>query len=65
MNKIRSRVDVSIPENLAAAELLETLQRDEEILRLVDALGNEPKVMWKDSIQAVIKRHSPELLPKS
>jgi hypothetical protein len=58
MNKMRSRVDTSITGNLIAVESLEQLQRDEEILRLVDILGREKNVRWKDSIQAVINRHS-------
>jgi DNA repair photolyase len=58
MNKIRSRVDTSIADNLIAVESLEQLQRNEEILRLVGILGKEKNVRWKDSIQAVIHRYT-------
>lgn len=56
MNRIRTRVDISKPENLRAVEELESLQRDEEILRLIDALSGEAKVRWKDSIKAVLQK---------
>ncbi len=61
MNRMRSRVDISVRENIAAVETLELMQRDSEILRLVDVLGKERKIRWKDSIQTVIKKHASEL----
>lgn len=56
MNKIWTRVDMSVPENRAAAYRIEFLQKDSEIIRLVDALKDEPRVRWKDSIKQVIER---------
>lgn len=58
MNKMRTRVDISHPENLKAVERLEQFQRDEEILRLVCALSDESKVQWKDSIKSIIAKYS-------
>lgn len=58
MNKMRTRVDISNLQNLKAVERLERLQRDEEILRLVYALSDEPQVQWKDSIKAVIAKYT-------
>lgn len=58
MRKIRLRVDISNKNNLAAVENIEALQRDGEVMRLVQELKDEDKVRWKDSIREVIKRHS-------
>jgi len=55
MNKVRQRVDISNPDNLRAVEMIERLQSDEEILKLVNALKDEPKVRWKDSIKRVME----------
>jgi DNA repair photolyase len=54
MNKVRSRVDMSIPDNKLMVEQIEYMQRDEAIQKLVEDLKDEPKVRWKDSIKRVI-----------
>jgi DNA repair photolyase len=54
MNKIRSRVDLSIPINQDMVECIEFNQRYDAILRLVDTLKDEPKVRWKDSIKKIM-----------
>jgi len=54
MNKIRNRIDMSLPDNQFMVGRIEHLQRDEAIMRLVSELENEPKVRWKDSIKKVI-----------
>lgn len=56
MNKIRNRVDLSIPENLARAIEIEAAQTDAEVLRLHAALKDDPLVRWKDSIDEVLVR---------
>lgn len=57
MNKVRSRVNMSIPENAAAVEGIEVLQCDEQILRLVEDVKRFGmyQVRWKDSIKEVIE----------
>lgn len=60
MNKMRSRVDMTNPNNEFMVKDLEERQCDEEILRLVERLKDEPKVRWKDSIKKVIAAHSDE-----
>ncbi len=57
MNKLRTRVDMSSPDNEFMVKDLENKQCDKEILRLVERLKDEPKVRWKDSIKAVIKQY--------
>jgi len=59
MNKIRTRVDMSIVPNVSEVKRIECLQSDNSILELVDRLKNEPKVRWKDSIKKVIKEVRP------
>lgn len=54
MNKIRTRVDQSLPENREHSAKIERLQSDGEILHLVETLAGDPLVRWKDSIQDVI-----------
>jgi DNA repair photolyase len=51
MNKPQLRVDNGYR---AAVEQVLLLQRDEAILKLVEMLGDNPKIRWKDSIKAVI-----------
>ena len=63
MNHIRRRVDLSSGKNLAAAELIESAQTDEEVLRMVAALDGDPMVRWKDSIKAVFGRGATEATP--
>lgn len=58
MNRIRTRVDQSVPENRVRCDQIEQLQSDGEILRLVEVLAGDPIVRWKDSIQAVIARNA-------
>jgi DNA repair photolyase len=50
MNKIRARVDMSVPENKERALEIERVQTDAEVLRLFNALDGDPQVRWKDSI---------------
>ncbi len=57
MNKMRNRVDMSVPANVSMVEAIEKLQKDEEILKLVDTLKGETKVRWKDSIKQVIEKN--------
>jgi len=56
MNKVRSRVAMSLPENAAAVEGIEVLQCDGQILRLVEDVRRFGmyKVRWKESIKAII-----------
>lgn len=56
MNWDRIREE-STPEILRAIQEIRHLQRDAEILRLVDVLQDQPKVRWKYSIKQVIKSH--------
>ena len=56
MNKIRLRVDMSKPENIAAVEKIKRQQRDTEILYLWRLLNDNPKIRWKDSIKEVLIR---------
>lgn len=54
MNKSRLRVSMTSREIAEAVRLVEVQQRDEEILRLYDALKDVPAIRWKDSIKAVL-----------
>lgn len=56
MNKIALRVAMDTPAARAEAEAIESAQADEEIMRLVAAVGEDPLVRWKDSIQKVIRK---------
>lgn len=56
MNKIRSRVDLRLPKNLAQAQVIERLQTDQEVLRLFNALNGDPLVRWKESIRDAVAR---------
>jgi len=60
MNKIRKRVDMSAPGNLARAEEIETAQTDAEVLRMVSILGGDPLVRWKDSVEEVLIKAAKE-----
>jgi hypothetical protein len=51
MNKISQRVSNDYRE---AADNIEYRQRDSEIRRLVEALENNPKIRWKDSIKVTM-----------
>lgn len=58
MNQARSRVDCSVPENLAAVVKIEELQADNRIYELVAMVEIQPElkkiVRWKDSVQQLI-----------
>lgn len=54
MNKMRTRVDMANSDNKFMVEQLEEQQSDEEILKLVSRLKDEPKIRWKDSIKKVM-----------
>lgn len=56
MNKPKIRVDTTNPDNKFMVEDIGIKQLDAEILKLVEVLKDEPKVRWKDSIKAIIKR---------
>jgi DNA repair photolyase len=56
MNKIRTRVDMSDPDNKFMVGQVEQMQCDEEIIGLVKRLQHEPKVRWKDSIKRIIEK---------
>lgn len=58
MNSPRKRVDVTVPDNLAAVELIEAVQCDEEIMTIYNALKHDNKVEWKDSILQVVNRNA-------
>ncbi|MFA5790652.1 MAG: hypothetical protein WC976_06300 [Caldisericia bacterium] len=53
MNKISKRVHVS-PQDMKYVELIKAQQTDDNIRKLYYMLKLEPKVMWKDSIKAVL-----------
>lgn len=57
MNRIRARVDLAIPENKEQSMMIEQAQTDAEIVRLVEALIDDPIIRWKDSVQEVITNH--------
>lgn len=48
----------STPENMRALQEIRHLQSDAEILRLVDALQDQPKVRWRHSIKEIISQNS-------
>lgn len=56
MNKLRLRVDMSKPENVAAVENIEWLQRDSEIMRMYHHFNGRDKIRWKDSIKDIVAR---------
>lgn len=51
MNRIRSRVDMSSPENSTRVAEIEAAQSDSEIQRMYRMLSGDPIVRWKDSIR--------------
>lgn len=55
MNGGKSRVPA---EYHYAVDKIEYQQRDEEILRLVKVLCDQPEIRWKDSIQKVIRKYA-------
>lgn len=56
MNQPRRRVDCRDRAVFDRVREIEHLQRDAEMLRLYDALRDNPKVRWKDSIQKIVER---------
>lgn len=56
INKLRERIEPT-PANLMAIDWIEEYQKDSEILKLVAALKDEPKVRWKDSIKEIIGKY--------
>ncbi len=56
MNQVDERVAKTTPAIAAACRLIQDQQSDEEILELVAALADQPKIQWKDSIKEVIAR---------
>jgi DNA repair photolyase len=66
MQRIPRKHNAHIPGFEAARDLVRAQQSDEEILRLVGLLNQNPKVRWKDSIKAVItKSNRPEAEKKA
>jgi hypothetical protein len=61
MNKIGSRVAALTPEIQEAVKLIEVQQCDGEILRLYEALKENPVIRWKDSIKEVLSKHGIEV----
>lgn len=61
MNKTRLRVDKQYQ---AAVDNILEMQRDDEIIRLVDDLKAYRQIRWKDSINEVIARMAPQNGPK-
>lgn len=56
LNQIRQRVDCVERDTIVRVQEIERLQRDSEMLRLHDALRDNPKVRFKDSIQKIVDR---------
>jgi DNA repair photolyase len=54
MNRCPSKLNLAIPGFTDARNVIASQQADNEILRLVGMLKNNPKIRWKDSIKAVI-----------
>ncbi len=55
MNMLRSRVDMTKPENAEAVYKIEKQQTDDKIMKLVTYFKDTPMIRWKDSIKKVIK----------
>lgn len=55
MNKVRLRVDMSVPANARAVYNIDRLQNDDEIMELYRRFKDDPMIRWKDSIQTVVK----------
>lgn len=56
MNRMRLRVDMSIPENAEAVQKIERQQSDREIVKLYNYCKGHQKIMWKDSVKEVLVR---------
>lgn len=59
MNRIRSRVDMTVPANAALVKDIEQLQAPGEILEMFQVLIHDPLVKWKNSIYEVIDQTKP------
>ena len=58
MNHVRSRVRIETAEDEEMVGRIEAGQTDERIMEIVEALKDNPRVRWKDSIRDVIERAS-------
>ncbi len=56
LGKMNQRVKFTAPEDVEAFGRIKELQRDSEILRLVQILGSNPKAAWKASIRKVLMK---------
>lgn len=54
MNKIRQRVKIATPEDEAQVSRIEVGQTDDKIWEIYNALKDQPKVRWKESIKEVV-----------
>ncbi len=57
MNKIDGRVNKVDDIVRKKCDRIVAMQRDENILWLVDKLKNHPKIAWKDSIKEIIEKY--------
>ena len=54
MNSIRSRVHVGNDVDEKMVATIEAGQTDERIMQIYDALKNNPKIRWKESVKKVV-----------
>jgi DNA repair photolyase len=60
LNKVETRVKVENDQDRAAVARIVTGQTDERIMEIFNALKNEPKVRWKESVKAVVGLELPK-----
>lgn len=60
MNNIPQKLNANVPGFAAAVQRIKSQQTDEEILKLYEAMKDNPKVRFKDSIKEVLAKHKPE-----
>jgi DNA repair photolyase len=60
MNKVRSRVKIETEDDEKQVNRIEVGQTDDKIKAIYEALKNEPKVRWKESVKAVVGLELPE-----
>lgn len=52
------RIDLTVPENLTAVEMIEEIQNDKAIVELYRFYQDDNQIRWKDSITKVLKREN-------
>ena len=60
LNRIEGRVKIESVEDQRRVEAIKAGQTDEKIKAIYEALKNEPKVRWKESIKAVVGLELPQ-----